>query len=142
MISGFSLDPQLARDTTTIGDLPLSRLLLNEDANYPWLILVPRLPAIEELIDLDELSRAHLMEEIALTSRALKSLTRCDKLNVASFGNVVRQLHVHVMARFRTDPAGANPVWNVVPRKAYEANAREKLIAALRAGLQLKAVQG
>jgi diadenosine tetraphosphate (Ap4A) HIT family hydrolase len=140
--STWSLDPKLAQDTAPVGDFPLSRVLLNEDANYPWLILVPRHSGLIELIDLDENGRAQLMREIALASDTLKSITQCDKLNVAALGNVVAQLHVHVMARFRNDAAGPNPVWNVVPRRPYEAAARDALIRALRAGLQLKPVQG
>lgn len=142
MISRFSLDGQLARDTTAIGDLPLSRLLLNEDSNYPWLILVPRHPGLVELIDLDEKARGQLMSEIAAVSQALRDITQCHKLNVAALGNMVAQLHVHVIARFRTDAAWPNPVWNAAPRQAYEAGARERLMGALRRDLQIEPVQG
>lgn len=143
MISGtpadFAIDPQLARDTIAAGDLPLSRVLLNADANYPWLILVPRRAGLVELIDLSETERVTLMGEIARVSTALRDVAGCDKLNVAALGNVVAQLHIHVIARFKTDAAWPNPVWNVAPRRAYEISAREKLIAALRGRLQLKA---
>jgi diadenosine tetraphosphate (Ap4A) HIT family hydrolase len=145
MISGtpaiFTLDPQLARDTAPVGNLMLSRVLLNDDCNYPWLILVPLRPGLTELIDLDEADRIRLMSEIAVVSQALRNVTQCDKLNVAALGNVVRQLHVHVIARFRDDAAGPNPVWNVVPRRPYETSARDTLIAALRSGLQIGPVR-
>jgi diadenosine tetraphosphate (Ap4A) HIT family hydrolase len=137
----FALDAKLASDTVAIGDLPLSRVLLNDDSNYPWLILVPRRANVVELIDLDDGDRAQLMNEIALASAALRMVTRCDKLNVAALGNVVAQLHVHVIARFRADGAWPNPVWNVVPRRAYELSRRESLAAALRDGLQLDPVR-
>ena len=82
----WSLHPQLERDTTPFGDLPLSRVLIINDANYPWLLLVPRRAGVVEVIDLDEVERAQLMTEIALVSRALKDVTECDKLNVAALG--------------------------------------------------------
>ena len=107
----WSLHPQLDRDTVALGDLPLSRVLLINDANYPWLILVPRRPDITEIIDLDEDDQAQLMTEIDAASRALKAVTACDKLNIAALGNVVAQLHVHVIARCRTDAAWPKPVW-------------------------------
>jgi len=131
------LDPQLARDTAPVGNLLLSRVLLNEDSNYPWLILVPRRAGMVELIDLDETDRIRLTGEIALASQALRTITGCDKLNIAALGNVVRQLHIHVIARFRTDAAWPNPVWNVVPRRPYETSACDKLMASLRDGLHL-----
>jgi diadenosine tetraphosphate (Ap4A) HIT family hydrolase len=131
----WQLDPQLATDTVAVKDLALSRVLLNNDANYPWLILVPRRPGKVELIDLDEADRAQLWREIALASRALKAVTRCHKLNVAQLGNQVAQLHIHVIARETTDAAWPNPVWGKAPRKTYEASARNRLIEAIRAAL-------
>ena len=92
---------------------PLSRVLVIKDANYPWLLLVPRRPASCEMIDLDEIEQAQLMAEIARVARVLKSVTRCDKLNIAALGNVVPQLHVHVIARRKTDTAWPKPVWGV-----------------------------
>ena len=135
----FSLDPQLERDTTTVGDLPLSRVLLSNDANYPWLILVPRLPDIVEIIDLEENAQVQLTAEIARVSAALKSVTACDKLNVAAIGNVVPQLHVHVIARWRNDIAWPKPVWGAAPAKPYDEAARTRLIAELCRALRLEA---
>ena len=117
----FSLDPQLERDTTPVVDLPLTCVLLSNDANYPWLILVPRLPGIVELIDLEENAQIQLTGEIARVSAALKAVTSCDKLNVAAIGNVVPQLHVHVIARRRNDAAWPASVWGRAPAKAYDA---------------------
>src|SRR5262245_61450999 len=101
----WSLHPQLAHDTVPIGDLRLSRLLLINDANYPWMLLVPRRAVIVEIVHLSEPDRAQLMDEIAQASNAMKAITGCDKINVAALGNVVPQLHVHVIARGRRDPA-------------------------------------
>jgi diadenosine tetraphosphate (Ap4A) HIT family hydrolase len=128
----WSLHPQLERDTEAVGDLPLSRLLVNNDANYPWLLLVPRRSGACEIIDLDEKDQSQLMIEIAHTSRALKDVTACHKLNVAAIGNVVPQLHIHIVARERNDPAWPKPVWGTVPARAYDPVERERLIAALR----------
>ena len=135
--ASFTLDPRLAQDSIVLGDLPLSRVLLMNDANYPWLILVPRRPNLVELIDLDDSGQATLMIEIARAARALKDVTPCDKLNVASLGNTVRQLHVHVIARRNGDPAGAAPVWGAVPAQLYAAAERERLAHALRSAIGL-----
>jgi diadenosine tetraphosphate (Ap4A) HIT family hydrolase len=129
----WTLHPQLVRDTINLGDLPLSRVLVNNDANYPWLILVPRKPDLVEVIDLDEAEQARLMREVTRVARALRDATGCHKLNIAALGNMVPQLHVHVIARFRDDAAWPNPVWNVVPRRAYQGKALEKFIELLRA---------
>lgn len=110
-LDGWALHPQLAQDTVELGDLALSRVLIIKDANYPWLLLVPRRPGIVEIIDLDDIEQAQLMVEIARVSRVLKSVTQCDKLNVAALGNAVPQLHVHVIARRKTDKAWPKPVW-------------------------------
>jgi diadenosine tetraphosphate (Ap4A) HIT family hydrolase len=135
--SVFSLDPQLERDTFALGDLPLSRVLVMNDANYPWLILVPRRPALVEIIDLEENEQVQLTAEIARASQVLKALTACDKLNIAAIGNVVAQLHVHIVARRRGDTAWPKPVWGQAPAQPYEAAAREELAKALRRGLEL-----
>jgi diadenosine tetraphosphate (Ap4A) HIT family hydrolase len=131
----FTLDPQLAGDTVPVKDLALCSVLLNDDANFPWLILVPRRSGMVELIDLNEADRAALWSEIALASRVLKSVTKCHKLNVAQLGNQVAQLHIHIIAREKTDAAWPAPVWGKAPRKAYDAKARERLVAELRSAL-------
>jgi diadenosine tetraphosphate (Ap4A) HIT family hydrolase len=96
---------------------------------------VPRRPAVAEIIDLAESDRAELMREIGLVSGALKDITQCHKLNVAALGNVVPQLHVHIVARFRSDAAWPKPIWGVVPARAYEPATLDRLAAALRARL-------
>jgi diadenosine tetraphosphate (Ap4A) HIT family hydrolase len=134
---GWALDPQIERDTTPAGDLPLCRALLMNDANYPWLLLVPRRPHAVEIADLDSDEQTALMGEIALVSRSLKAITSCDKINVAAIGNVVSQLHVHIIARSRGDVAWPKPVWGVAPARAYDPAAAQALMAALRERLGL-----
>jgi diadenosine tetraphosphate (Ap4A) HIT family hydrolase len=130
--ASWSLHGQLAHDTVSLGDLPLSRLLLMNDKNYPWLILVPRRADLTELIDLERAEQQQLMAEIDCTARALRALTSCDKLNIAALGNAVPQLHVHVIARFRRDAAWPNPIWGVVPPRPYDRAALANTCQTLR----------
>jgi diadenosine tetraphosphate (Ap4A) HIT family hydrolase len=122
----FELHPRIAADTVPLGDLMICRVLMMNDARYPWLMLVPRRPNLTELFELAVTERAILMEEIATVSIALKELTQCRKLNIATLGNVVSQLHVHVVARFEDDGAWPDPVWGngrpqpYLPEKAQE----------------------
>ncbi|HVZ50797.1 MAG TPA: HIT family protein [Pseudolabrys sp.] len=137
MTPNFPLHPQLAADTSPVGNLPLSRVLLSNDANYPWLILVPRQTGLVEIIDLAPDDQLRLMAEIAQTARALKSVTECEKLNIAAIGNVVPQLHVHVIARRHSDAAWPKPVWGAVPAVAYKPSVRDGFIGALRRALNI-----
>ncbi len=105
--AGWMLDPQLQGDTSPIGDFALCRVLAINNADYPWLILVPRRAGVREIFELGPADCARLMEEIALASRALKAVTGCDKLNIAAIGNVVAQLHVHIVARWKDRSAVA-----------------------------------
>jgi diadenosine tetraphosphate (Ap4A) HIT family hydrolase len=134
----WSLHPQLANDTVTIGDLPLARVLVANDANWPWLILVPRRREVREIVDLDETDQAQLMTEIARVSRALKAVTACHKLNIAAIGNVVPQLHVHVVARREGDAGWPKPIWGAAAPLAYREGERERLTEALRAAIGLE----
>ncbi|HET9048180.1 MAG TPA: HIT family protein [Chiayiivirga sp.] len=127
----FVLHPQLLADTAMVCNLRLSRVLLMDDANWPWLILVPIRQALRELIDLDREERIVLGDEIDLASRILRARFNPDKLNVAALGNQVEQLHVHVIARHRSDPAWPAPVWGRLPRRHYEPAARQGLLDAL-----------
>lgn len=133
--SSFTLDPQLEADTFPVADLALCTVRLMDDARFPWAILVPRRPSLAELIDLEGEARARLSDEIDQVSRALKTLTNCDKLNVAALGNQVRQLHIHVIARFTTDASWPKPVWGVGERRTYAAPQAMLLVARLRAAL-------
>ncbi len=128
----WSLHPQLVRDTIELGDLALSRVLVARDANYPWLLLVPRRPGIVEIIDLAEVEQAQLMVEIARVSRVLQAVTQCDKLNVAALGNAVPQLHVHVIARCKTDKAWPKPVWGVAPPRDHDSSEIDRFMDAMK----------
>jgi len=130
--SAWSLHSRLKEDTIDIGDLPLCKVLVIKDANYPWLMLVPRRPEKVEIIDLDEVEQAQLMAEVSRAARALKDITKCDKLNIAALGNMVPQLHVHVIARRTGDAAWPRPVWGVVPPLAHDAEEVQHFISALR----------
>jgi diadenosine tetraphosphate (Ap4A) HIT family hydrolase len=132
----FALDPNLEADTHAIGELAFSQLLLMDDARFPWLILVPRICGARELIDLDEGDQRSLLGEISLVGRAVETLWRPDKLNIAALGNVVPQLHVHMIARYRSDVAWPKPVWGIGERVAYAEAARLARIAELRTALQ------
>jgi diadenosine tetraphosphate (Ap4A) HIT family hydrolase len=135
--TAWSLHSQLAADTVPIGDLALSRVLLSNDANYPWLILVPRRPGLGEIIDLEENEQIQLLGEIDAAARVLKSVTECEKLNIAALGNMVAQLHVHVIARRHSDAAWPKPVWGAVPAAAYNTPVRDGLIGAIRRALKM-----
>jgi diadenosine tetraphosphate (Ap4A) HIT family hydrolase len=133
--SSWLLDPRLAQDTVPLADLSLSRVLILKDANYPWLVLVPRRPGLVEIIDLHEPDQLVLMREMAQVARALKAVTECEKLNIAALGNTVRQLHVHVIGRRADDPAGPRPVWDVAPPRPYDDHELRAFSSALRAEL-------
>jgi|EndMetStandDraft_3_1072993.scaffolds.fasta_scaffold76203_1 diadenosine tetraphosphate (Ap4A) HIT family hydrolase len=115
----FALDPRLQQDTLPIGDFPLCRLLLSNDSNYPWFILVPRREAISEIFQLDVADQQQLWQETTVLSQVLKDSFDADKLNVAALGNVVSQLHMHVIVRKREDAAWPAPVWGKHPAKPY-----------------------
>jgi diadenosine tetraphosphate (Ap4A) HIT family hydrolase len=111
--------------------------LLINDANYPWLLLVPRRIGVSEMIDLDEVEQAQLWTEIARTGRALKAVTECKKLNIAALGNVVPQLHVHVIARREGDASWPKPAWGAVPPVNHDKYEAERFIAELQRRLWL-----
>lgn len=115
----FVLDPRLQQDTLPVGDFPLCRLLLMNDANYPWFILVPRREEVSELFQLDVLDQQSLWQEATMLAETLKDAFGADKMNIATLGNVVSQLHVHVIARRRDDPAWPAPVWGRLPAQPY-----------------------
>ncbi|EPY02739.1 HIT domain-containing protein [Magnetospirillum fulvum] len=111
----FELHPKLFVDTVPVAEWPLSCVLLMNERSYPWLILVPRRAGISEIGELEAADRAVLIEEIARLSDVVRARLSPDRINVAALGNVVPQLHVHVIARFKTDPAWPRPVWGAQP---------------------------
>lgn len=132
----WHLHPQLADDTHPIAQWPLSDLRLMDDANHPWLILVPRVEGASELIDLTDTQQAELTREIAIASRALQAAFKPHKLNVAALGNIVPQLHVHVIARFKDDIAWPRPVWGMASARPYSPEALLQRIERLQVALQ------
>ena len=124
----FALHARLEADTIPIGDLALSRILLMNDARFPWFVLVPRRAAVSEITDLTEEDSAELMREIRIATRVLLGLSRPDKANVGLLGNLVSQLHIHVVGRFRSDPAWPGPVWGFGVRAPYPHHAASALV--------------
>mgnify|MGYP000888573353 CR=1 FL=1 len=131
----FTLDPQLAAETWHVCDLPLCRVLLAKNAAWPWLILVPMREDKVEIIDLSAVEQGEMWREIEKVSRALRSLLAPDKLNVAAIGNVVRQLHIHMVARRVGDPGWPGTVWSAGASAAYSVAEKEEFIDRLYAAL-------
>lgn len=136
--TAFALDPRLEADCHRVGELELSRVLLMDDARFPWLILVPRQPGLRELVELSREQQHALLDEINRVAHVLHAITNPDKMNIATLGNVVSQLHVHVIARHVGDAAWPRPVWGVDGRSAYSAAESARVLGLLRAGLALQ----
>lgn len=128
---GFVLDARLEADSQPLASLALCELRIMDDARWPWLLLVPRVAGATELLDLDRGQQAQLLEELDRCSRALRASVPCDKLNIAALGNVVAQLHVHLIARRRDDAAWPRPVWGVGSATPWDAAALDALRSAL-----------
>jgi diadenosine tetraphosphate (Ap4A) HIT family hydrolase len=139
--AAFALDPRLAADTHRVGDLALSRVLLFDDARFPWLILVPRQSGLRDLIDLPHDDQHRLLDEVNSCAHVLHALDKPDKLNIAALGNVVAQLHVHVIARYTSDAAWPRPVWNVGERVPFEDSVLQRRLGSLRAALRIEEPQ-
>jgi diadenosine tetraphosphate (Ap4A) HIT family hydrolase len=131
----FSLHPRLESDTIFVADWSLSRVLLMNDVRYPWLVLVPRRADATEVFDLNAQDRATLIEEVARAGEGLKRLSDAAKINIGALGNLVPQLHIHVVARNPGDAAWPGPVWGSGPSVPYGGNAAKSLIERLRSGL-------
>jgi diadenosine tetraphosphate (Ap4A) HIT family hydrolase len=130
----FELHPQLIQDSFTIGDFPLCRLLLINDKSYPWFILVPRRPQIREIFELEDGDQRQLLKESSHLSQVLVKIFQADKLNVAALGNMVPQLHIHHIVRYRDDQAWPQPVWGLFPAQVYTERALQEIcgnVAAL-----------
>ncbi len=129
MTEVFELHPQLAKDSYPLAQWPLCEVRVIKDANYPWLVLIPRKPGLKDYDDLSPEDMVLAGEEIRELSGALRKLYRPDKLNVAALGNQVPQLHIHVVARFHNDAAWPNPIWGAVPARPYSGDNDERVIA-------------
>lgn len=131
----FSLHPQLAQDTLFVTDLPLCRVLLMNESRYPWFILVPRRAGIREIHELSQADRNQLWQESHEVSQMLMQLFQPDKLNIASLGNMVPQLHIHHIARFQADAAWPAPVWGKFSPIPYEPEAASQRLQAIQRAL-------
>lgn len=131
MMPEFILDPRLEGDSLPIMDLALCHVRLMNNARFPWLLLVPRVAGAREITDLTDEAQQQLMREIATASRRLQTLTGAEKMNIGALGNMVPQLHVHVIARFRGDAAWPNPVWGT-GGEPYDGTAAAERVAQLR----------
>jgi len=132
----FELHEALARDCAFVGDLALCRLLLMNDKQYPWLILVPRRAEMREICDLSGDDQLQYLQESNLCSAILRSEFGAEKLNIAALGNMVPQLHIHHIARFSSDPAWPKPVWGQLPAKPYSTDELQGVVAQLRKVIQ------
>ncbi len=135
-MNGFTLHERLGKDTVEVMDLGLCRVLLMNDSSFYWLILVPMRPSITGIHGLSKEDRAVLIEEVAAASRALSGAFAIDKINVGALGNVVSQLHVHVVGRKMTDRAWPGPVWGSGPAVPYSPGPLEAALKAIRDALQ------
>jgi len=137
-VKNFTLDERLAADTLPVADLPLCRVLLMNDARYPWAILVPRHASVSEVYELSAVDQQQLWREATDLGEAMMTALGGDKLNIASLGNVVSQLHVHVVIRRRTDATWPAPVWGNGTPKPYDldeqARIRDLLLAHIQSG--------
>ena len=136
MADRFELDPRLAADTFLVGETPLSQVLLMNDARYPWLILVPRRAGITEPFELSPSDQEQLWHESMRLGQVMKAHFAADKINIATLGNQVAQLHVHHIARFHVDAAWPAPVWGVGSAVPYDEAVAEQLTHDLRSRLQ------
>ncbi len=119
-MTSFVLDHRLAADTIALSQSDISLLQVSRDARFPWLILIPKRPELADLVDLSPADEARVMTDVRTASLALREATQCDKLNVASLGNAVRQLHIHIVARFETDAAWPGPIWGVGATEPFD----------------------
>ncbi len=133
----FELHPQLAKDCVEVGDFPLSKVLLLNDSNYPWIILVPRREGIQEIFQLSEEDQRQLLAESSSLSAAMAAQFHADKMNVAALGNRVPQLHIHHIVRFKNDASWPSPVWGAVAAKPYNKTELDDLLGVFRSILGL-----
>lgn len=115
----FQLHPQLVKDCIEVGDFPLSKVMLLNDCHYPWIILVPKRSGVREIYELVTTDQQQLLVESSAVSAAMAEHFVADKMNVAALGNIVPQLHIHHIVRYRNDAAWPKPVWGIVDASVY-----------------------
>ncbi len=128
----FELDAQLRADTVVVGSFALCEVLLARDANYPWLILVPKRAGITEIYQLDANEQQLLMQEVSFVAKQMETHFLAHKMNIAALGNVVAQLHMHVIARFEHDSAWPAPVWGKIPSISYSEDELDVTVNTMR----------
>lgn len=138
-MSGFELHPRLAEDSVGVAELSLCSLRLMNDARFPWLLLVPRRPGLRELFDLPAFDQAQVLIDLNIAARALQATAKPDKLNVGALGNIVEQLHIHLVARHRSDCAWPGPVWGSGAAIPYATPDLVERLAELRAAVDAAA---
>ena len=127
----FTLDETLAAASHLIGKMRICEARLLDDKRWPWIMLVPQKDGCEDLHDLDAVDLPLAMEDVRDAANCLQKLVHCDKINVGSLGNMVRQLHIHVIARRENDPNWPGPVWGFEKPVPYELPTRQQLIAKI-----------
>ncbi|MDP1813354.1 MAG: HIT family protein [Leadbetterella sp.] len=133
----FQLDPRLESDASFILDLDLCQIRLSHNATFPWIVLIPKQFELIEIIDLDTQNQQLLMQEITLASKIMQQLFQPTKLNIANLGNIVRQLHIHIIARYKDDKAWPGPVWNAGISENYEAKAKAERIEQIKVAFKV-----
>jgi len=133
----FELHPQLAHDCHLVGELALSRVLLLDDARYPWIVLVPRVAGVREIYELDRDAQIRLLDESSQVGRWMMQAFAGDKLNIGALGNLVPQLHLHHVVRRAGDPAWPGPVWGHSRAAPYDAGERDRVLSQIRVGLSI-----
>ena len=128
----FRLHPQLEKDTVKVGCFELCQMLLMNDANYPWFVLVPQRDDISEIYQMEAQDQYNLMRESSQLAKALARGFDADKINIAALGNVVPQLHVHHVVRYRNDPVWPSPVWGRLPAMPYTNDALMDIVEMLK----------
>lgn len=131
-MNGFFLSPSLKNSTHFIHDLKLCKVFLNDDARFPWLILVPKINDVSEVFDLSFDQRHLLMDEVSTVSSVLKKQTKADKINIAAFGNITRQLHIHIIARFETDAYWPQSVIGAPNPITYDQSLKDEMLRLFR----------
>lgn len=137
-MTDFILHPQLEKDSELVIELTLCEVRLINDANYPWLILVPQVANISEVIDLSDAQQQQLWQESAMVNRVLKYLFTPDKLNFAALGNMVPQLHLHHIVRYQNDISWPKPIWGQVPSEAYSDEQLGKQIDLIKSEIEAR----
>ena len=134
----FELHPRLSEDCFHVGDFSLSRLLMMNDSNYPWFILVPRVPNISEIYQLSSEDQAQLAVESSVLSETLASMFDADKMNIAALGNVVSQLHIHHIVRYENDAVWPDPVWGKIPTLPYDKQKQSEIFSKFESAFSIK----